>query len=403
MAKWQVEMPSLVSSTSHSTLSCLSTTNKRLLQYWFEKTSQIMVIDPDENPMSYPIIQHLQTSSSLLHAILSISSAYENDFTFEQAPVTLNERDLALSMLQAELRSNQCPPVSSLFTVFMLGWSSSWIDQDKTQLGMEHLCGARVILDTLLDNATEIDFWLHFAVGTYIYWYMACALMVNPHELKPLDTPAIADYVQSFKNTYHPIAGFSLEMFYVLGRLGRYCREVLEDGKRRDLLLELALEEELSNWTPPHDDRDLSLLGDSFRKHGLVILHQRWGSGHTMSGVSEDATDGQLFPAEIHRAVARRYALDIVENLRQIPLSSWYLNIQSIPLLTAGSELTSEDVEERKEVLKRFSAIYSMNRCPVNMWACDLLEEIWAMKAKGNSNVTWLALMVQRGWRWSMA
>jgi hypothetical protein len=171
MAKWQVEMPSLAISSCGGALGCLSNTKKRLLQNWFEKVSQIMVIDPNENPMSYPVIQHLQSSSSLLHTILSISLAYETSFAPQDVAMTLNERHLALSLLQDELRSNEPPSMSSLLTVVMLGWSSSWIDQDKTQIGIEHFCGARVILDKLLEDATDIDSWLHFTAGMYIYWY----------------------------------------------------------------------------------------------------------------------------------------------------------------------------------------------------------------------------------------
>jgi hypothetical protein len=229
---------------------------------------------------------------------------------------------------------------------------------------------------------------------------MACAIMADPDKMKPLDSPAISNYVQRFKNTYHPIAGFSLEIFYTLGRMGLYFRQVLEDESRYDPLLELALFEELSNWTSPHEDKELSLLGDSFRKHGLILLTR--GCHHSRSVLQGDI-DKRLFPWEVQQVITRWYALDIIDNLRQIPLSSWYLNIQLIPLLTAGAELTSEAVEERKEVLKRFLAIYSMNRCPPNLWAYEILKEIWAMQDTGNTKVSWLALMVERGWRWSMA
>ena len=130
--KWQVEMPSLRSSSNpDSILNQLSAVNKRLLQYWFEKTSQIMVIDPSKNPMSYPITQHLTFSSSVLHAVLSISSlleailsigsGYATYFEPQQIALALTERHLALSTLQTELRASSCPSISSLITVILLG------------------------------------------------------------------------------------------------------------------------------------------------------------------------------------------------------------------------------------------------------------------------------------------
>ena len=162
---------------------------------------------------------------------------------------------------------------------------------------------------------------------------------------------------------------------------------MLEDANCRDLILEFTFEEELLNWTRP-DDKELSLLGESFCNHGLIILHWLWSSRHTMTALGDDPDDDTLLHSKMHEVFARRYALDIIRTLEQIPLSSWYLNIQCMPLLTAVSELLSEDTKERKEVLKRLEAMYSMNSCPANVWVYELLEELWVLKDTINSRAT---------------
>ena len=47
---------------------------KKLLQYWLEKTNRIMTVCPENNPLSYPLLEHLVSTPSLLHVVQSVSA-----------------------------------------------------------------------------------------------------------------------------------------------------------------------------------------------------------------------------------------------------------------------------------------------------------------------------------------
>lgn len=70
LTQWQVETPWL-------SLQPKTHVKPRLLQYWLEKVSQVSVIDPENNPFSFPLLEHIAQSPALLHAIQSVSASHE--------------------------------------------------------------------------------------------------------------------------------------------------------------------------------------------------------------------------------------------------------------------------------------------------------------------------------------
>ncbi|KAK5203311.1 hypothetical protein LTR41_010954 [Exophiala xenobiotica] len=406
LAKWQVEMPWLSWGPLNSPLYGVSNVNQRLLQLWMEKSCQIMVIDPNDNPLSFPVVEHLLKSPSLVHALQSVSAGYEAFFDPRNLTVCLEERQRALVSLQDELNLATRPLPSTFLTIFMLGMTTSWVEADRSVFGKEHLCGARAIIDSMVEQhvVTNDSPTSHpvanFIVGSYIYWDMCCAPFADPDEIKPLNTPEMYQYTQSMRHEYHPIGGFSIELWYMLGNLGRHCRKAVE-GLERDLVLEATFEEQLLQYTGPEDNHLLAVTNDCFRNHGLILLYRICGIPAS-SCRSVDGDDEDFSPADTDETI-RALALEIVSKVSEIPLSSPNMNILALPLLSAGSELNPDDHEERKEVLSRLLSLYSRNRCPPNLWACNLLKDVWGYRDEMNSKMSWLALALLKGWKISQA
>lgn len=431
--QWQIELPWLQLGPSLSPMSC--ETNHRLLQYWLEKASQIMVIDPDINPLSFPILQYLELSPALLHSVQSISAAHEQHFSSTCLEKCLEERSYALTLFQQELRDNDKPPQVAFLTILMLGLSSAWIDCDtKTDIGLAHLHGARAIIDTLIKDKGINNSYVQLAVGCYIYWDQACAFLQPSDEAFQPYNLDILTVVQEMRNTYHPLVGHSAELFYLLGNLGRYCRFAIDHGVR-DYTLELNFKEQLVTWESRETDRHLVLLTDVFRKHGLILLQStndvqehdwhpdqfndvttdfdpwpsfRCDDGST--GINNNIFENQVVyerdngndTDNIHlhfdqERDIKEYAIDILKDLAEIPDSHSYHIVLALPLLSAGAELSEEDTEAKDIVRKRFKALFSMNRLPANLFALELLEEIWVLHSQG-AEISWLTLMLQKRW-----
>lgn len=400
MTQWQVELPWLPETHTQFTLSphlAASKANKKLLQYWLENASQIMVLDPNVNPLSFPIVEHLLKSPSLVHIIQSVSAAHQTFFGSDSLALSLRERSSALTSVRQELQAIGKHPRGSLLTVLMLGISTSWMQEQPHDFGVEHLFGARAIIDQILGEENENnrnDPFTHFLIGVFIYWDMTCSFLIDSSNQQPLNTPLIYGHIQEVRGTYHPMNGYAVEIIYLLGFLGRYCRTVIDTGQR-DLLLEATLEEQLLEWDTAQDDRALMLLSDSFRKHGLITLYRICGRQKKVPCVTEEREASFIEETE---EIIRDYALQIIDQLSDIKLTSSYLGLQSIPLMTAGSELAEGDVPQQEEVSRRFRALYSLQRLSSNLRAIELLEEVWRMRDSG-VKISWLELMLQKNWR----
>jgi hypothetical protein len=377
-----------------------SPSQMRLLRHWCEKASQIMVLDPESNPFSFPILEYLHISPSLMPTILSISAAHEQFFKRERLETCLEERGKALLLLQRELAGRQRPHPITFLTVFMLGISTPWIDPSSSQFGYEHLSGARALIELMINPSTNTDGkFAQLALGTYLYWDMACSFLVEPDQQSTISS-SIPEAVAKIAGDFHPIMGYSAEIMYTLANLGRYCRSFIDLGIR-DNALEEESEARLLAWRPTTKNPELILLGNAFRNHGLINLYRI--CGRTSGRTEEDLDRGDYSSVENVETeqVIRQYALQTVRDLSLIPTHNWHTNMQAISLLTAGSELTANDQRERDMVVDRFNALYSINRLPGNLMAIDILRDVWQARDL-EITLSWVHIMLLRGWRLSL-
>ena len=375
--------------------------DKELLRYWLECDSQSLTIDPDNNPFSFPIIRHFHQSPSLLLAVNCLSVGHSTYFHDTTRSKFLARQGAALSCLQEELQTCQSIPTSSLLTMYILGMAAACIHRDNMlEFGQAHLLGARIVLTKLLarPDATEQPFH-RFLIGLHVYWEMACSFLLDPDEQTDLLLEPLGIAVQAIKNDNHPLVGCSLEIVYWLITLGRHCRRVISTGVR-DSVLEASLERKLLHCNHEGDSQSsLGLLGESFRLMGIILLYRVCGPQPLTRSVAAQELDMDSIDDEAATELAiRRCAMQTVGCLAGTMKICHYLNVHPIPLLTAAAELTADDVEERENVIKKFMAIYSMNRMSTHLQTIQLLRTIWEAHDRG-SKLSWIEIMLRKNWR----
>jgi hypothetical protein len=381
---WQYETP-LFSSQVEATI------NRRLLQYWLERVSQMLVIDPGDNPYSFPALEYITKSSALVHIIQSISAQHEQYFPTQAPIIALKERGKALASFRKELEHVETTPRASLLTAMLLALSHG-VDPDMTDFGKEHLFAARILVNRMLQDTSalsEPDCLPRLCFGMYLYADMCSAFLVDPDEQQQSNSLEFAIAVQRMGLWHHPMYGSCTELLFILANVGRYCRQVIH-SQGRNPSQEAILEQQLYKWSACSAMPALDLLYEALRKHGLIFLYRitGWNASFTNPALKESSLE----------AVIHHYAIETVQGLLQIPITSNYLNFQSLPLLTAGSELGESESGLRDQVRQRFRAVYSLNRLPANLHALQLLEELWAAHDSGKS-CFWVRYMLQKGWR----
>lgn len=400
--QWQTEMPWL--SPNSPSLGCFNSranTNKRLLQYWLEKSSQMMSLDSSNNPLSFPLLPRLLESPSLVHAVQSVSAGHESFFDHTGLQTCLRERGLAIELVREELRDAESASISSLLTVFFLGVSAAWTEQGPYSYGKEHLAGAQAMLKFIMaDKQHRNDPLITYLLGWFLYWDMSCSFIADPDAPSPLDTTEVLQLLQESGDPFHPMIGFSAELYYLVGRVGKHCRLVIERGDR-DFNLEKELEERLLSWNPPSDHQHLANLAIAYRNHALIMLFQICNAPDRELRIAR-GTEPDLAEAEGTEAVIQSYAMQSLQRMLDTPSQEGSFNFQSIPLFTAGAELRRAEGNLRQEVVNRFKALYSCNRIAVNMWAADLLQELWSLRDAG-IGISWIELLLQKNWQLTFA
>lgn len=353
----------------------------------------MLVIDPENNPYSFPALEYVPQSSALLHAIQSLSASHEQYFPAHASIIALEERGKALACLRKEMDQNHHTPQAFLLTTGLLTLAQG-ADSDATNdYGKQHLFAARTLINGMLQDTStlnEPEVWL--CLGMYLYWDMCSAFLVEPEEephrlYYPFN---ISIAVHRMGDWHHPMYGTCTGLLSILANVGRYCRQVLGSQQHRNLIQEATLEHQLYTWETCPPNVGLGHLYEAFRKHGLILLY-RAGAQNSSRFTNPDLSQDQ-------EPLIQQYAEETVRHLIQIPANSNYLNFQTLPLLAAGSELTELNHLLRDQVRERLRAIYSLNRLPANLQALCLLEELWDARDNGNPSF-WLYRMLQKDWR----
>jgi hypothetical protein len=341
-----------------------------------------------------------------------VSAGQEHFFQSSNLGTCLVERGLSIQALRREIEDPRSTKPASLLAVFLQGVSWSWTEDHPPGYGKEHLLGARALLEhMLLDKEKRDDPLVRFLLGWYLYWDMASAFIADPYDLPPLDTELLLNAIHDARDSFHPMIGFCVELFYLIACVGRHCRLVI-DTRVGDPVLEASFEEQLLAWWSNHEDRALDNMSIAYRNHALIMLYQICGkpgrpTSPTESQESQESQESHQPGVHGHMlqdsgSCAQALAMDSLQRLFDTPVDSPCVNFHSIPLLTAATELRQEQTKERSAVTYRFRAIYSTNRVAVNMWAIELLQDLWNLHDCG-IDISWLELLKTKGWTLSFA
>ncbi|OGE50895.1 hypothetical protein PENARI_c015G11438 [Penicillium arizonense] len=382
LTQWQVETPWF-------SLQPTAIINRRLLQYWLEKVSQMLVIDPEDNPFSFPALEYIPQSPALVHIIQSLSASHEKYFSAHSPIIALEERGKALVSLRKEVEQNQRKPQAFLLTTMLLSLAQS-ADCDMKDYGKQHLFAARNLINRMLQNASDLvnDPLARLCLGMYLYWDMCSAFLVDPEEDQIIDSLNMSIAIHKMGNWHHPMYGPCTGLLFILGNVGRYCRQIL-DSRHRNFTQEAIFEQQLYCWQACPPNISLGHLYEAFRKYGLIFLYRASGQNNRFTNPD------MMFQNQ--QSLIQKYAEDTVRHLMQIPATSNYLNFQSLLLLATGAELAESNNFLRDEVRERLRAMYSLNRLPTNLHALQLLEELWCARDNGNTSF-WLQYMLQKDW-----
>ncbi|KEY69242.1 hypothetical protein S7711_01697 [Stachybotrys chartarum IBT 7711] len=409
----------------------------------------------------------------------SVSATHSHFFDPSRLAKCLEERHLAIRLVQREIAELSQDIFPVFLTVLLLGLSTAWNEGPTAGFGLEHLRGARALIDiTPADKSMQKEkpSECGFMIGSYLYWDMASAFLVPTSDQDSLNTSDIFLAVLNISSEYHPIGGYSTEIYYHTGNVGGYCRYFHDTGIR-DPDLEDELERLLLSVQISCEDEALAAIAEAFRLHALIslaaicqrqdlYLFEDLSSLIDLSSIevplstppgltsypespplpsdikfpslesyelpsleinlhepksfihqSEEISRGHVEPPimslssnpatetaetndtdilDLEAKVPDR-ALRAIQLLASIPTTHVCTNLQAIPLMTAGSELTEAHTEERSFVRQRFQALYSLSHIRNNLTALSLLEESWALRDRG-IRTTWLDLMLEKGW-----
>ncbi|CAG9976184.1 unnamed protein product [Clonostachys byssicola] len=396
------------------------------MRYSMERASHLMVNDSAENHLPFPILEYVRRWLSIKHTPYNFGASHRN---------YLNPNSPAGFFVNGVSGSNQ-ELFPRFISVMLAGLSTAWTNPPSADFDQQYLQDARELVDIMLSESKSQDTrppYFNFIIGAYVYYDMATSFLVPVNQQLPLNTGEMYAAVLDVGQEYHPIAGYTTDIFYLLGTVGRYCRSVVETGVR-DEALEAVLEEELENWEPNLDSPELGLMSNAFRMHGLISLAaicyrrqdentpqehldlsvmmgtdmqeqiEKWQNPRTPPAGDDITDQGRgLEPDDepesddFLEAMVRMRALSVIRDLASIPTDNACINLQAIPLFTAGSELTRSDQKERQIVIQRFRELYSMNHLRTNLSALEILPEIWARKDRGET-ISWLDVMVEKGW-----
>ncbi|CAG9947506.1 unnamed protein product [Clonostachys rosea f. rosea IK726] len=338
-----------------------------------------------ENPLSYPIFQYIHQSPALVHIIQSLSAGHEHFFEASKIHLSLEQRSLAMLSLAKQIETGETPSTLQFLTCWLLGISATFIDKDVFDIGKEHLFAARSMVDSLVSNLAAAPTPLEkYIIGVYVYWDLTCCTLLDTEEQLPFiqSTVAIQHYISQVSVESHPIIGGHIQLFLLLANLGRHCKAVTETGCNNPTL-EASFETSLKNWPISDTDTMWEKTVGAFVKHGLVMLYRL--CDYPCNIDTDEHTPDAEEETEVSHLRIDGIAIEAIRTLLEIPVTSTFICLQPIPLLSAGSELSKDESDLRLQVVAR-------------LWTIQLLAELWELHDAG-LDLSWLDLMNIKKWR----
>lgn len=333
---------------------------------------------PSENPWRTLVWPLAKDSQALYHAISSMAALHGAANNPQLRLTGMAHMTKSISKLSAEM--GQMSLDQALATALALALGEGW--DDKISTGVQHLKGARTLLNTALvqrrrtsqprqrnrDEARR----LRFLCNTYVYLDVIARLS-SSDEQESLNLETILDIVNqpfgSMEVEVDPLMGCATTLFPLIGRVASLIQQVRRTSTNSLIIVSEAneLREQLLRWQPPDmnfveqpedpssDVRHAVQTAEAYRRAILLHLHQA--------------------VPELSSESAHAQAKNILTTLAGTPLSSRTLIVQIFPLLVGSCEMVA--LEDRQWVSQRWEAMLRRLSI-VNVASCwELVREVW--------------------------
>ncbi|KAB2568956.1 hypothetical protein DBV05_g12366 [Lasiodiplodia theobromae] len=361
------------------------------LRYWYDKACLNMAMfQPPVNPLSYRLSGLLRHSKALRHTLQCVADAHREHFVAANLTQALQERNLAIVSLQAEVARVQTSPKQQtllrtmILASLVLCVSSGWLDPSGREFGMEFLFGVKSVIHMLCDSDPD-DAFAFYVLGLFLYWeafssyLIPCSLQQPPSEsvLRAISRPP-------FNSSVHPVTGIATTLCPLLTGIGQHYRRAVET-RTPSLARQQELELRLEEWRIPEGcprQPQLLDLAERYRDIGVIMLYQ------ARAAVAElDAVDALL----LHERV-----LSVMETLKHVPREDPLINWIGPFLLIAGSELPATCREERRLVETSARRLATWTRIPAHGRCLEIIRKVWQLRDIGLGN-SWLDVMIDQG------
>ena len=391
--RWTLRAPSPADSDASSTSSRatnmsilrappldLSSPEMLMLRFDRETCGILSVKDgPSENPWRTLIWPLGRDAPALYHAISSMAALHGAALNPQLRLAGMAHMTKSISKLSTEMHKMSLK--QSLATTLALALGEGW-DHKISQTGIQHLRGARILLNTALtkrgrplqltqDNQEEAK-CLRFLCNTYVYLDVIARLSSSDDQ-ESLDLAKILAIANqpfgSLEEEVDPLMGCATTLFPLIGRVASLIQEVCKTSTNSLNVVSEAneLREQLLRWQPPDlqsvehpedpssDIRHAVQTAEAYRRATLLHLHQA--------------------VPELSSESAHAQAKNILTTLAGTPLSSRTLILQIFPLLVGSCEMVAP--EDRQWVTHRWEAM--MRRLSIaNVGSCwQLIQEVW--------------------------
>jgi len=299
----------------------------------------------------------------------------------------------AFSAVRAEIGNLQGLVVSDelMLSSIIAGLTSAWYDVND--IGLSHVLGSQVLLSIWLKSQNyRLKYQQTFILGAYIYWFMIAAFVSGDPWSSFMYQEALQQAVRDLEMSHdpddtnvpgelrkvfpHPLTGFSMQLYILIGKVGSLCRlqhsvVAPSDGIRGFIdekvqsveseLLNIVLSRQ-SNFRDPQDPHttvdEILKVGEAFRFAGLLQLytafprlleiqaqHSAMDDGWAHKGMYTSTQMEADGPSPIEGVMSmqknwlRALAFHILQILEPVPATSGTRGYLGLPVLIAGSWL----------------------------------------------------------------
>lgn len=431
-------------------------TDEDFVRYYFKHVCGLQsCFDSDKNHFRALTLRWWSSCRTISLTIQSAAIAHISNWYPYLRPLGVHKRCQAWRSLQKDLqlqRSGKFDLDKALLCLFLLGISASW--QPSTALGLQYLHITRDLIQTRLNRGSLgydpeglSDMW----AGALMHWEML-ASFVDPVELTPFDgygNPELHAQPLKCPVMPHPWTGISTELHFILVEIGRVSRRRRKHAKPNNVPEQETNDDLDHRWLQnlehlllttkiPNEDQiqeyddaatsklDLIRTAKAYQKAGLLelyhvspeLLHERIGKDAGSGRIPFEIPENQTGYTQDIDCYLASIAVQTMDLIAQIPLSSGVCRQQPFLLVVCASQLRFPDREEaladsdsdsasswhdhvvqhRYRVEAHMLALSrKLPQAPI-LRAMDTVKEVWD-RLDGGTDAHWVGVMHDKGWQ----